>query len=213
MNKHILQCSLLAAAVILSSPASAKPVSYAGGWAPMTMNNGEVNAANIMYSPTARLAIGAGIEYWREQDYTLQSIQMNNLIKRWNNPDSQGNIYALSGIGMAYDSDEDNAEPAAFTGIMMDWEDRRLFTSYENRVTYAGDIDKSFMQSARIGVAPYVGEYGDLHTWLMLQVDHYPEAEDKVTYTPLVRLFKDTTMVEAGMSNTGKVTFNWMYQF
>ncbi len=33
-------------------------------------------------------------------------------------------------------------------------------------------------QSTRIGVAPYIGHYGDLHTWLMLQTDYYTN-EDK----------------------------------
>lgn len=69
------------------------------------------------------------------------------------------------------------------------------------------------MQSARVGVAPYVGDYGDLHTWLMLEVEHNPEADDKFTLTPLVRLFKDVHLVEAGMGDDGSVLFNWVIRY
>ena len=69
------------------------------------------------------------------------------------------------------------------------------------------------MQSARVGVAPYIGEFNDLHTWLMVEVGHYPEAENKVTVTPMVRFFKNTHLIEAGISNQGDLLFNWMIQF
>ena len=42
----------------------------------------------------------------------------------------------------------------------------------------------------RIGWAPYEGSYGELHTWLMLQVEHLPENDDTTIITPLLRLFK-----------------------
>jgi hypothetical protein len=121
-----------------------------------------------------------------------------------------------SGAGIAYSDTgdfDDEIQPAIFTGILADWENRRIFTSYENRVTDAGDIDHHFMQAARVGIAPYIGEYGDLHTWLMLEIEHHPTSDDKITLTPLVRLFKGTNLVEAGMSNHGELLFNWMHQF
>ena len=104
-------------------------------------------------------------------------------------------------------------DSAVFTGLAADWEDRRYFVSYENRYTEAGDVDDFYMQSARIGVAPYIGEYGDLHTWLMLQVEHRPEADEAVTVTPIVRLFKDVHLVEAGMNNQGSLLFNYVIRY
>ena len=213
---YIIKLSLLAFLCVQTFSALAKPVSYAGGFSPMTMNNGEVNSMSAAYSPTARYAVGYTAEYWREKEYSIQAFQLNNLLKRWNNFDSQGNLYLLSGAGISYSDQGDFShefQPAVFTGVLADWENRRFFTSYENRMTYAGDIDQNFMQSARLGVAPYVGEFGDLHTWLMLEVGHYPEAQDKVTLTPLIRLFKGTNMVEAGVSNQGDILFNVMIQF
>lgn len=203
-----LLCIMMMAATI---PAVARPISYPGGIAPMVMNDGTSNSANIQYSPTATYSIGYTFEHFREDNFNLHSLQVNNLLKRWNNPDSQGNLYLESGIGLS--AKNESIHPAAFTGIEADWEDRRFLVSYKNRYTTGQDINDFYMESARLGVAPYIGEFGDLHTWLMVQVDHNPRAKDPVTVTPLVRLFKGTHLVEAGVSNQGKILFNWMIQF
>ena len=200
----------------LALPSYARPVSYPGGWTMMVMNNGDANSAHIHYSPTARTSVGVRSEYRREGEYWLNSVQMNNLLKRWNATDSQANFYLKSGVGIAYSDEgefDGETDAAAFTGIAADWEDRRFFVSYENRYIEAGDIDDSYMQSSRIGVAPYIGNYGDLHTWLMLQVDHVPESDEKVSVTPLVRFFKGVHMMETGISNQGNVLFNYIARF
>jgi hypothetical protein len=182
----------------------------------MMTNSGDANSAHVHYSPTAKMSVGVRSEYRREGEYQLNTVQMNNLLKRWNKRDSQANLYLKSGIGFAYSDAGDfdgETDAAAFTGIAADWEDRRYFISYENRYIEAGDIADGYKQSARVGIAPYIGDYGDLHTWLMLQVDHSPESDEKVTVTPLVRLFKDVHLMEAGISNQGDVLFNYVIRF
>lgn len=210
---------LLLTFIVLSSltvTAMARPVSYPGGWTAMQMNNAFSNSLHIHYSPTATYSIGYKGEYFRNGEWQFHGAQLNNLLHRWNNPDSQANLYLKSAAGIAYSNQgvfDNKTEGAAFTGIAADWENRRFFTSYENRVIYAGDIDKEFVQNARVGIAPYIGDYGDIHTWLMLQVDHIPSAEDELTVTPLVRLFKGPTLLEAGVNNNGKVLFNFVHRF
>lgn len=210
--------TLLSCVILLALPATAlaRPVSYPGGWTFMQMNDMDAHSLHVHYSPTARHSIGYKAEYWRDQNWQFHGLQLNYLVKRWNRPASQANIYLKSAAGAAY-SDygrfENDTEPAAFTGIAMDWEDRRFFTGYENRVTYAGDFDRFFTQKVRIGIAPYIGDYGDLHTWLMLQVDHSPQKRDPVTFTPLVRMFKGEYLTEAGISDNGDILFNWIIRF
>ncbi|MFP4098612.1 MAG: hypothetical protein ACLFP8_08045 [Alphaproteobacteria bacterium] len=196
--------------------ANARPVSYPGGVTTMIMNNGDKHSLHLHYSPTAKYSLGYKLEYWRDSEVVINAVQMNNLLKRWNNPDSQANFYLKSGIGTAYSDKgafDNESDIAAFTGIAADWEDRRYFISYENRYTYAGDITDFYMQSARAGIAPYIGDYGDLHTWLMLEVEHKPESKDKFSVTPMVRLFKDVHLIEAGMSDQGDVLFNWIIRY
>lgn len=196
--------------------ANARPVSYPGGITAMSMNDGDKNSLHLHYSPTAKTSLGYKFEYWRDNEMTINAVQMNNLLKRWNKPNSQANLYLKSAIGVAY-SDYGNfdgeADIAAFTGVAADWEDRRHFISYENRYTEAGEIDDFFMQSAHVGWAPYEGDYGDLHTWLMLQIEHKPEGRDQYTLTPMVRLFKGVHLLEAGMSNRGEILFNYVIRY
>jgi len=194
----------------------ARPVSYPGGWTFMTMNKADERSVHVHYSPTAWMSIGYRGEYYQGDDFQLHAVQVNNLLKRWNKKESQANFYLKSGLGVAYSDAgifDGKTEPAAFTGIATDWETRRYFVSYENRLTEAGDIADTFRHKARAGIAPYVADYGDLHTWLMLEVEHAPEAEDTVTVMPLVRFFKGTNLVEAGLSTEGEMLLNWIIRY
>jgi hypothetical protein len=216
LQKTIFRLLIIMALAGFSVDAEARPVSYPGGLTVMTMNNGDSHSFHLHYSPTAKYSLGYRLEYWREGDFTLETVQLNNLLKRWNNPDSQANLYLKSGLGVAYSDHGDfdhELDPAYFTGIAADWENRRYFVSYENRYVQGGDIADFYMQNARVGVAPYTGDYGDLHTWLMLQAEHTPEAEETWTVTPLVRFFKGVHLVEAGMSQHGDVMANWVIRF
>ena len=61
--------------------------------------------------------------------------QMNNLLKKWNKPDSQANFYLKSGLGNAYsDKGRFNSKKsiAGFTGISTDWENQRCFIQYRS---------------------------------------------------------------------------------
>lgn len=207
---------LLAIIVILIPTASqARPVSYPGGVTVMAQNSGDTHSLHTHYSPTAKYSIGLRNEYDRDNDFQNHSIQLNNLVKRWNQRDSQANFYLKSGVGYAIAKGNEKQSPSAFTGIALDWENRRIFTSYENRYVHAGDITQKFMQSARVGVTPYIGDFGDLHTWLMVQVDHEPKADDgdHFTVTPLIRLFYDTHLLETGISDNNDIMFNYIKRF
>ena len=113
--------------MIVSNTGQARPVSYPTGWTTMLVNNGFINSAHIHYSPTAKTSLGYKFEYWRDNDFTLNAVQMNNLLKRWNNKDSQANLYLKSGIGAAHQ--DGDTDIVGFTGIAADWEDRRYFIS------------------------------------------------------------------------------------
>ena len=216
MRNKLLTGLCALALMLLSMAADARPVSYPGGWTFMTMNDADQNITHMLYTLTPRLALGYSGEYWREGHFQLHSLQANTLLKRWNQKNSQGNLYLKSGIGGAYSDKapfDHDWRAAAFTGLAADWEDRRYYVSYENRIVWADDIYDGFMQKARVGIAPYIGDYGDLHTWLMLQIDHKPESEDSFTVTPMVRFFKGDHLLEAGVSNKGKALFNWTIRF
>lgn len=198
---------------VVSVAIAARPVSYPGGTTIMQQNDVDRHSLHVHYSPTARYSIGYRGEYWRDAKWQFHGGQVNYLLRRWNRPASQANIYLKSAAGIALSDEgafDNEREAALIAGIAMDWEDRRFFTSYENRAYRAGDIDSFFMQKARIGIAPYIGDYGDLHTWLMVQIDHVPENDNPVSVTPLLRFFKGVQLAEFGVSDEGEVLFNWI---
>lgn len=180
----------------------------------MQANNADFSSLHAHYSPTAKASIGYRGEWWRDEDWHFQGLQYNALLKRWNAPASQANIYFKSALGVRTDDSgpSDERSAAGFVGFSTDWEDRRWFVSYGNRA-FVSDQDNFFTQTARAGVAPYIGDYGDLHTWLMLQVEHKPEGEDSIKVTPLVRMFKGPFLIEAGANEDGEGLFNFIWRY
>ncbi|MDW3095467.1 MAG: hypothetical protein R8G33_07340 [Gammaproteobacteria bacterium] len=210
---------ILLALLVLSVIAQdvwSRPVSYPGGITMDMNNNGDEHSLLLHYSPSARYSLGVRSEYRRSNEYAMVAIQLNNLIKRWNKKDSQMNLYVKSGVGFADRNSghlHDDSSIAVFTGVSGDWETRQLFLGYDNRFLDAGSVDDFFMQKIRLGVAPYIADYGELHSWLMLEVEHKPESEHNITVTPILRFFKDVHRVELGISHHRDALFNWIVRF
>lgn len=206
----------LAAGIVLAAlaaPAGARPVSYAGGWTAMQENNGMYSSLHVHYSPTATDSIGLYVEQNQDMDQTFTGLQYNRLVRRWNAPQSQGNLYLKLGAGAADPFGSEDADFGSFAGIAADWETRRVFVSYDARARDFGG-DESLSHAARVGLAPYVAEFGALHTWAMVEVENNPEADNPVTITPLLRLFKGPLLVEAGYTlEEEEFMLNWTWRF
>ena len=206
----------IAAAIFLffvfPSYSYARPVSFPGGWTVMSRNNWELNRLHFHYSPSKDYSIGLASEYLRRDEEKRFNLQLNRLLFRKNRARSQANVYLKSQGGIALRGDD--LEPNFHVAIAGDWETRRYFISYEVAGQYARDFDRgSFHQIARTGVAPYIGDYGSLHTWLMIQYEHHPEEEDQYRVGPLLRVFKSDYLAEFGVDNQSELTFNLVIRY
>jgi hypothetical protein len=193
-------------------PMQAKPLSYVGGTMVMQENDETGYTLSIDYTFNPHFALGTyskyeigGNEFW------MAGPQLNALIKRWNLPDGQGNIFSMTGVGMARQGS--NNQPAAWAALLADYETRRWFFSYEPRVMSAGNIEKSFWQRAHAGFAPYLANYDQLNTWLLIRLDHHPAKNDHFVVTPVLRFFYKTNWLEVGYSSNSRVMVNWTVQF
>lgn len=174
------------------------------------------SSLGLHYSPSTFFSIGYQYENFKKNNFQMNAFQVNNLLYRRNTLNSQANIYLRSALGLATCSDNSCGQSSQFgysTGILSDWETQRLFVSYSNRYLNAYQLSHFFSQSARIGVAPYVGDFGDLHTWLMVEVNHAPGEDVAWSVTPLIRLFKSTHLFEAGVNNRGNLLINFVERF
>jgi hypothetical protein len=197
---------------VVAGPAHAKPLSYVGGTMVMQENDETGHTLSIDYTFDPHFALGlyskyeiGGNEFW------MAGPQLNTLIKRWNLADGQGNIFTMTGAGAARQGS--NTQPAGWASILADYETRRWFFSYEPRLMFAGNIEKSFWQRAYAGAAPYLANYDQLNTWLLLRVDHHPAKKDHFVVTPVIRFFYKTIWLEAGYSSNHHVMVNWTVQF
>lgn len=196
--------------------ANARPVSYEGGWTLIEETDRQSTALWVHYSVTSKLSLGYRGEWDRQGDILFNGGQATYLAKRWFGKDHQANLYLMAGLGVAEGVDDNSGgqEAAGFIGVMADWETRRWFLSYRARGFDAGSLDASGMQAARIGYAPYEGDTGDLHTWLMVEVDHRPDSDDPVGVTPLIRFFKGEGLLELGWSvSDDQPLINFQYRF
>jgi len=211
------QAGAVATVLIMgAAPASARPVSYVGGWTAIEETDRQTSALWVHYTVDPKLSLGWRSEWDRKADFVLHGPQATYLAKRWFGENYQANVYALAGAGLAYGvgANETGARAAGFAGALADWETRRLFASYRARMTEAGAVGGNFFQAARAGVAPYIGDTNDLHTWLMVELDHRPENPDPVGVTPLVRFFKGAALFEVGWSVTdAEPLVNFTYRF
>lgn len=197
---------------VIAPPAHAKPISYVGGTMVMQENDETGHTLSVDYTLDPNYAVGF---YAKKEvggkEFETVGPQLNTLIKRWNFKDGQGNIFNMTGAGVSHFHNDNQF--SAWSSILADYETRRVFTSYEVRAMYAGDIESSIWQRARVGVAPYVANYDDLNTWFMVQVDNHPAKDKALVVTPLVRFFYKTTLVEAGYSSNDHVMLNAVLQF
>jgi len=191
-------------------------VSYTGGWTIIEKSDRQASSALVHYTPAPSWSIGLRTEVNRDNDYAIYSVHPTLLAKRWFGKDYQGNLYFHGGIGVASGvyGNPLRDKTAVHGGIMADWETRSLFAGYRSRYLDAGHFGDQFMHAARVGYAPYEGDSGDLHTWLMLEIDHRPAEEVPITATPLVRLFKGPLLLEVGYNLTvNQPLLNFTYRF
>jgi len=191
----------------------AKPLSYVGGTMVMQENDETGHTLTIDYTFDPHFALGVYSKYEINQrdNFWMVGPTLNTLIKRWNLPDGQGNIFNMTGAGLARQGSRN--EPAAWTTMMVDYETRRLFASYEVRFMYARDIESSVWQRAYLGVAPYLANYDQLNTWTLIRLDHHPAKHDHFVVTPVLRFFYKTFWLEVGYSSNQHVMVNWTVQF
>ena len=211
MKAKIISILSIAVSIVVSD-GEAKPLSYVGGTMVMQENDETGHTLSLDYTFTPTEAFGIYIKQEENgKEIFMFTPEINTLLKRWNLPDGQGNIFNMSGAGIA--TYHGNNQPSLWTAFLADYESRRWFFSYEPRFVWDGNIEKSVWQRARIGIAPYLANYNELNSWFMLQVDHHPAKHDHFVATPLVRFFYKTYLFEIGYSSDQHIMVNWQIQF
>ena len=179
-----------------------RPISYSGGHTLMHFNDSMKESVYYHYSPIYKFSMG--LETMKNKVFSSNetNIRFTYLINRKNKKSSQRNLYFQSAI-----STKDNNYTYGMHG---DWETRRYFIGFDykevkNIIAYS---DKHI----QLGVAPYLGEYGDLHTWLMVKTKKNSINNKQITY-PVVKFFKGNALLELGYDKKTDWDIHLMYRF
>ena len=207
----------LAFLLFFSISVSARPIAYKGGYSLMTKYTDDVTSLHYHYSPSRNYSIGYKMIKWDDIKRDLNAIQINYLLNRENKRNSQSNFYLKSAIGNVEveENNEDINKLGGFLNLSYDYETRRVFFKVASKFNHANQLYDYKEQQLKIGLAPYIGDYGDIHSWLMLKLDYSDESrlDENVTITPLIRLFKGAYMVELGKSFNGSYLLNFNHIF
>ena len=181
-----------------------RPISYSGGSTLMLFSDNIKNSLYYHYSPTHRYSVGieAVEDKYQREKYTY--LRFTYLLNRKNSQHSQGNLYFQTGLSA-------NRDANLFYGIHGDWETRRWFAGF-NVKKIETKASMYVDQCYQIGLAPYLGEYGDLHSWLMVKTRKFSSEKGWSTY-PVLKFFKGNTLVEFGYDKHNHWDAHLMYRF
>src|SRR4051794_7027498 len=146
-------------AILSSSAAFAHPVSYQGAVGVMTWNQPFMSDHWITYSFRNDAAIAARSMrmLMPEGEFRAYFPQLDYLAKRWNNPDSQANIYVYGGYGLVHFNDQNGT--GGMVGVEADAESRKYFIMGKVE-SMLPSIGPNFNHvEARVGIAPYEAEF------------------------------------------------------
>lgn len=185
--------------------ADARPISYSGGTTIMHKSDSFSNSVYVHYSPTYKYSIGLEkIENKFFKD-TSNYFRLTYLLNRKNTFTSQRNLYFQSGVVPG--SMENN-----FYGIHGDWETRKWYAGFglkDINSNYGKDYKDEYIQ---LGFAPYVADYNDFHTWIMVKTKRNSITSESSTY-PELKFFYGNALVKFGYGEKTDWDLHFMYRF
>jgi len=195
--------------MFFSSQLRAHPVIFDDGVMWGQMMTPDMTDLQVHYSFRYNWSFGANA--WRfenaageKREYAFA--KLNHLLKRWNNADSQGNVYLHSGLGSSRDSF------AWVAGAEADWESRVWFLSGK-WMHFADKVVDQDLYVARVGHSPIIADVNSLQIWFMLQGQYEKHMSRTVKVTPLLRFFYHNVLWETGASLDGDYMLSFMIHY
>lgn len=211
-SKFIIILAVLAG---FSSQSDAHPVAYAGSSSIMAWNSRDMSDWMLTHSFTSKYSLSARTQRINtiEGERRFYIPHLNFLARRWNELDSQANLY-LS-VGHGGEVQNRSFKNTSFAAIETDWESRKYYVSFrqEALLAYKNDRKNIYDTKIRAGFAPYLAEFNELSSWFILEAEKINRSESSYELTPMVRLFYRNVLTEFGVNQKGEAKFNFMIHF
>jgi len=207
-----------AATVALAMTATAKPIAFADGTTVMAeYGAGTMEELQVFYAPRFNYSLGGGhVDLNSDVDNRSRQVtyaRINYLAHRWNLEAAQANVFTWGGVGAATGNTFSGSRIAGNAGAQADYETRRIYASLKTDLQYS-TVFSHRIDTLQLGLAPYKHDYGGLATWFVLQARQYTGGLHRGTESAaLLRLFRGSTWVEAGITNNHKLQAMAMFNF
>ena len=201
---------------LASLSALSGPMGFKDSWMAMGDFSPNWQEAFANYALTPRDAVGVSATAMRSDDETrnrrLVEATYTRLLKRWNLPEAQANVWFIGGLGTVSGNDFSGAKTMATPGIQVDYETTRIYVAALARLYRAEGINHDFA-SARAGFSFYEVDYDETQPWLIVEARRMNDLSDRTEITPMLRLVNKRYFVELGANNMSQVRANFMYIF
>jgi hypothetical protein len=201
---------------MVALPAFCGPMGFKDSWMAMGDFSANWQEAFANYALTPRDALGASSLYMRSDDESksrqLSDLTYTRLVKRWNLPQAQANVWFLGGLGHLTGNDFVGSKIMVSPGLQADFETTRVYASATARLYRADGINHDFA-STRLGFSFYEVDYDETQPWLVVEARRMTGLSERMEVTPMLRLIHNRYFIELGVNNNARGRINFMYIF
>ena len=205
------------AAIGLALPgaiAAAAPMGYQGSTMAMGDFGHNWRELYVNHAISARDALGVSETWMRSDDErttrSVTELAYTRLLRRWNLPHAQGNLWFLGGVGAV--RTDGHSQAMVTPGIQADYETRRIYLLAMHRLYRASGMRHDY-SALRAGFSFYETGYDETQPWLVLEARRMRALSDRVEVTPMLRLVNKGYFLEAGINRERQARFNFMLIF
>ena len=153
----------------------------------------------LNYSPAVGHAVGVETMWMRGEKQTdlITNVNYTGLIKRWNMPSGQANLWFMTGIGEASgDSSGFSYSPS----VQFDYETTRLYFLAKARMVRAPHI-RYDTYSLQGGFSFYEASFEETQPWFVVEARTTENMATRNEITPALRLINQNYFLEFGITN------------
>jgi hypothetical protein len=215
MMRQTLFATATAVLLLTGGPARALPMGSVDTW--MVMGDFAARSSDIAvnYAITPRDALGAAVSRWRTEPdggsrlREVSGLTYTRLVKRWNLPDAQANLWAVGTLGSLRGSGT-GTETMWSPSVMADYETTRVYVSSGLKMQRSASVrqDTAYV---RAGFSFYEVDYEEIQPWLVVEAKRQRDVVSKTETAAWLRLIHKRYFVELGADDEGRVRFNFMY--
>lgn len=216
-KKSTLILTLLLGFIVSLLPANVKahPVAFKGSTSIMGWSSAKSTEFVLGHSFTSYASFGVRalrLET-RDDERTYYIPQFGFLLKRWNELESQANVYFV--IGHGGEIKNRSFKDTSSLKFETDWESRKYYISFAQSalIDHKHSNRNIYHSKLRAGFAPYLAEFNELNSWFILEANHMNKGMSDFEITPLIRLFYKNILIESGSSFKGDLQFNFMVHY